>query len=259
MSSERVQREPLLTRENAKKAVRNPVEGVRHVTQRLEVRLKKMLYRDYETYYLSETKADVDEDPAAAVGPADLWEEMRTWQFEFLVKKAGLEEDDVLLDLGCGVLRGGIPLIEYLDVGNYYGMDISGDALEQGREAIASHDLADKDPTLVNNTDLRFQESELSTLQANVVWAQSVLTHLPPEQVQELLAHVDRVLDEGGQFYATWYKADEIVERANGFGFEYPLAVLQKWAGENGLSAEEVPCDHPNGLEMVVFQRRGSK
>jgi len=257
MSTDTPRREPLLTRENAIKAARNPGEALRHLHERAGVRLRKLLSRDYREFYLDETKADIEDDPAGAVGPADLWDEMRAWQFEFLVDEAGLGRDDTLLDLGCGVLRGGIPLIDYLDAGHYVGMDISADALAKGREFVREHGLEHKNPRLVNNDDLRFQHIALSRFQADIVWAQSVLTHLPPEEIQELLAHVDQVLDEGGMFYATWYEADEIVERRNGIGFEYPLSALQRWAESNGLIVAKVPCDHPNDLQMVVFHQAG--
>ncbi len=252
-----VRREPLFTFANARKAVQNPAEAVRHVRQRLATRFQRLRYDDYREFYLETTKSGVDEDPAAAVGPAELWDEMRRWQHEFLVDETGLDQEDYLLDLGCGVLRGGIPLIDYLESGHYTGMDISADALAKGREFVIEHGLEAKDPTLIQNDDLRFREPALDGVEADIVWAQSVLTHLPPEDVRELLANVNRVLAPGGRFYATIYESDErIIERRNGTGFEYPLATLRKWAHEHDLRAQPVACDHPNDLDMVVFEAR---
>jgi hypothetical protein len=39
----------------------------------------------------------------------------------------------VLVDLGCGTLRGGIPIIEYLDADSYIGVDVREEAIEEAR------------------------------------------------------------------------------------------------------------------------------
>ena len=59
----------------------------------------------------------------ALVGPGHLWKEKRDWQMGFLLNH-GLSPSDHFLDVGCGTLRGGIPIIEYLDPGNYTGFDV---------------------------------------------------------------------------------------------------------------------------------------
>lgn len=59
----------------------------------------------------------------ALVGAANVWQQAREFQFQFLLDQ-GLQKTDKLMDIGCGTLRGGIPMIEYLNIGNYYGMDL---------------------------------------------------------------------------------------------------------------------------------------
>jgi hypothetical protein len=59
----------------------------------------------------------------ALVGPAGVWQESRDFQIQFLTAR-GLKPEHSLLDLGCGVLRGGIPLIRYLDPGRFVGLDV---------------------------------------------------------------------------------------------------------------------------------------
>ena len=56
------------------------------------------------------------------VGPPDLWEMKREFQIRFL-RQAGLSPEHYLLDIGCGTLRGGIPLIDYLETGHYFGLE----------------------------------------------------------------------------------------------------------------------------------------
>ena len=54
------------------------------------------------------------------VGPPYLWKMKREFQIKFLTDM-DLKPDHYLLDLGCGTLRGGIPIIEYLEIGHYFG------------------------------------------------------------------------------------------------------------------------------------------
>jgi len=55
----------------------------------------------------------------AMVGPPGVWKDCRDFQINFL-RKMGLKTHHQVLDIGCGPLRGGIPLIRYLDAGNYF-------------------------------------------------------------------------------------------------------------------------------------------
>ena len=64
------------------------------------------------------------------VGPQDLWRMKRQFQIDFLLRM-GLQPDEDLLDLGCGTLRGGIPMIEYLHAGKYVGVDVRAEVLAE--------------------------------------------------------------------------------------------------------------------------------
>ena len=70
---------------------------------------------------------------AQLVGPADLWDMKRVFQINYL-KTCGMKPEHKIFDMGCGVLRGGIPIIEYLDQGNYTGFDVRDYVLEEGKE-----------------------------------------------------------------------------------------------------------------------------
>jgi hypothetical protein len=52
------------------------------------------------------------------------WDEIGRLQFDFL-NGAGLKPRHVLLDVGCGCLRGGVHFVAYLERGNYVGIDIN--------------------------------------------------------------------------------------------------------------------------------------
>ena len=56
----------------------------------------------------------------------------------------GLAPEHYLLDIGCGTLRGGIPLIAYLLNGHYFGIEMRADILDEGRTELAEAGLVGK-------------------------------------------------------------------------------------------------------------------
>ena len=135
----------------------------------------------------------------ALVGPPDLWEMKRQFQIDFL-RGAGLQPQHRLLDLGCGTLRGGIPLIAHLDPGNYAGVEVRRDVLDEGRRELADAGLAGKSPQLVHCE--RLAELDLGR-RFDVVWAVAVLIHMEDGILDEAVAAVARHLEDEGIFYAT--------------------------------------------------------
>eukprot|EP01006_Ploeotia_vitrea_P059900 TRINITY_DN74972_c0_g1_i1.p1 TRINITY_DN74972_c0_g1~~TRINITY_DN74972_c0_g1_i1.p1 ORF type:complete len:314 (-),score=40.54 TRINITY_DN74972_c0_g1_i1:279-1220(-) len=72
--------------------------------------------------------------------------------FEFL--KQHVNPTDRLLDFGCGALRLGIWLIDYLDTGNYYGVEYNTEMYQAGIDyELKLHDLEHKKPNMYNNKD----------------------------------------------------------------------------------------------------------
>lgn len=77
------------------------------------------------------------------VGPPHLWKMKRDFQIQFL-KHVGLQPEHYLLDIGCGTLRGGIPIIEYLEEQHYHGVEVRDSVLEAGRRELQEADLKAK-------------------------------------------------------------------------------------------------------------------
>lgn len=157
--------------------------------------------------------ADAAAQRHALVGPAHVWELKRDFQIAFL-RSVGLAPQHRLLDLGCGTLRGGIPLIAYLEPGHYTGLELRADVLEEGRRELAEAGLEDRRPDLRVCGDLAALELRR---QFDLVWAFSVLIHMSDAIAGTALAFVSRHLAPSGAFYANVNLGDAAERRWQGF------------------------------------------
>jgi cyclopropane fatty-acyl-phospholipid synthase-like methyltransferase len=132
------------------------------------------------------------------VGPANLWEAKRRFQINFL-QEVGLKPNHKLLDFGCGTLRGGLPLVDYLEPGNYYGLDVRIETLKEACNELEESGLEEKMPTLVNCHDL---SSLILTGGFDFIWAFSVLIHLADTKLEEFLSFAARNLKPDGKIFA---------------------------------------------------------
>lgn len=134
----------------------------------------------------------------ANVGPLHLWQRKREFQIRFL-KEAGLKPSDYFADIGCGTLRGGIPIIDYLDAGHYYGIESRPAVLEEAKQELDDAGLTAKAPVLVAEPDLAALKFEQAFDQ---IWAYAVLIHMTDDILDKCLGFVARHLTPTGQFHA---------------------------------------------------------
>jgi SAM-dependent methyltransferase len=162
-------------------------------------------------------------------------------QFEYL-KSRGLSPSDIVLDFGAGKLRAGRYLIDYLNPGNYYGLDISQNALELGWEQLDENQQS-KSPVLIQNTDCSLRCLRSGTVDFGI--ANSVWTHSPPSLVRETMESLQRVLAPDGEFTATYVTPEDtdsiIAHRLNPRMSYYTYDKLERWEISAGLSVEHAP------------------
>jgi SAM-dependent methyltransferase len=187
----------------------------------------------------------------------DQWLEFGQMQFDYLVRH-GLKPADRVLEIGCGNLRAGRLLIDYLETGNYYGIDISGEILTSALHVLSETGLQDKLPRLTLTQDLT-----LDFLPANhftVVHANSVFTHCPIEIIDECLANIGRILAPTGFFDFTFYADGKQEYQVHREDFYYRPVTLFVLAERHGLSAQllgdwDDPWDHQP--KMRITRRAG--
>jgi len=143
------------------------------------------------------TIVDPKQKRHAHVGSPELYKKSRDFQIKFL-KDMRLMPEDYLLDIGCGTLVGGIPIIRYLEKSHYYGIEKRLDVLEEARKELLESKLTHKTPVLLSED---FSSLNLER-EFNFMWASSVLIHFKDEILEDCFAFVSNHLSKQGKFYA---------------------------------------------------------
>lgn len=192
----------------------------------------------------------------ALVGPADLWEMKRDFQIKFL-QAMNLMPKDYLLDIGCGTLRGGLPLIAYLQAGHYFGLEAREEALNEGRKELREASLEEKSPVLFLSDDI----SQLTIDQSfNYIWAFSVLMHMNDKVLNDTLDFVSKHLSEDGVFYTNVNIGEMEEGNWQGFpvvarNFEFYIHMCTK----NGLAVTDIGSLKDHGHISNVESQDGQK
>ncbi len=196
-----------------------------------------------------------------------LWDVMGPMQLEYL-RSNGLQPGHRLLDVGCGSLRGGLHFIEYLEPGNYVGVDRSKRLVDAGRGELRDTGLDSRRPTLVVNEEFDFRG--LGSFDFAI--AQSVFSHLTFNRIVRCTSNAAEVLRPGGQFFATFFPhpgprlatapitvegdADALDVYCDRDPYYYDPDIF-RWLCEGSVLSCEYRGDwgHPRGQHMLVFTR----
>lgn len=242
------------------KGVKNPRKAPAFIRAKLSrnwYRFRRWLIfqiaSDHITAYRRWMRFRIDnEGVMAAVGGME--QEIGSLQFEFL-KDQGLQPSSRLLDLGCGSFRGGQFFIDYLDAGNYVGMDVSKEIITEGKERLDDELLEAKRPTFLVNDDLQLDEIS-DRPPFDFMLAQSVLTHLPREKISELFANLHKAIGEKGVFYATFFKKPDFAPDSPK-DFAYTMDEMTTLGKQHELAIELLPIEeypHPRDQRMMKIQ-----
>lgn len=221
-------------------------------------------------YYDLRRSADMIENGMHRELVGGMWSEIGKLQFEY-VKNNGLRSDERFLDIGCGCFRGGAFFIEYLNSGNYYGLDISQDLLDVGYNVeLKKLGLQSKQPK--NNLHCTEQfDASIFQVEFHYALALSLFTHLTINHIRLCLAQLASVMESGGEFYATVFLCP------NDYNIHEPLYHSKGGITTNSTSdpyhykfndllhaCEELPWEaklmkdweHPRSQSMIRFKRK---
>jgi len=198
----------------------------------------KSMYRNLVTPDTKDAQARTEEERLEEmVGPPGVWQESRDFQIDFL-RRNGLEPGDSVLDIGCGPLRGGIPLIRYLDEARYTGIDIRHRVIEEAWSQIRNEKLTIKAPNVVVSNS--FGREELGDTRFDCIWCFQVLYHLDDQLVEDCLAQIACRLAGHGSCYAN---VNLLSEEGRWKEFPYvrrSLEFYESIASRNGLQTRDL-------------------
>jgi cyclopropane fatty-acyl-phospholipid synthase-like methyltransferase len=185
-----------------------------------------------------------------------LWEELGAWQLDSL-RSIGLKPHHRLLDFGCGALRFGLSAIDYLDDGNYFGVDAFAPYIAAGRKLAQVAGIKKRFALLVS------RDFELDRFGVDFDFgnAQSVLTHMSGEECDRFMVMLRRVMKPGGIFFFTYligapqtqgmlYVGVQPMRR---FAMNDP-EFFAKLAQRHGATFEPLEIKHLTGQQVAQFR-----
>src|SRR5262245_47767723 len=133
-------------------------------------------------------------------------DEHRRFQMAFL-KGRGLISSHRLLEIGCGPLTAGIPIIEYLERGNYVEVDVRRTVLDMAWAEVGKAGLSAKNPRLICSSS--FGSEELGEQKFDFILSFCVLYHLYNDILKSYFAVIRRRLKPTGICLANVNVLDE--------------------------------------------------
>jgi hypothetical protein len=180
---------------------------------------------------------------------------------------AGLKPDSKLVDIGCGVLRGGYWLIHFLDPECYYGIEPHAGRLAMGLNTILEPEvLAAKRPRF--DTNPHFDTSVFNE-KFDFFLAYSIWTHAAKSQIQTMLDAFLRDAKDAGLFLtsylpASWRHPDYQGDKWHGTSHEsdvpgcihHSLRWIRAECDSRGLCVRELGRDNTYGQSWLEITRR---
>ena len=170
-------------------------------------------------------------------GSGDFIKMGKLFQNELIANKI-ITPSSYVLDVGCGIGRNALPLTTYLSTGKYEGFDIIKLGINWCKNNIStkypnfnftlvnlSNDLYKKDGESAKYFKFPYEDNSF-----DLVLVISVFTHMLPEEVNQYLSEIHRVLKIKGHCYSTFFILNDASERNmelnnSEFNFPYNMGV----------------------------------
>lgn len=126
------------------------------------------------------------------------------------VLRAGLRPEHICVDYGCGSLRVGQHLIQFLNPANYWGLDVVDRFFTDGFELLPL-ELKTKAPNLRVITPAALAETAQAYPDFVVCFA--VLTHVPPDELEAVLDRILSLTSGKSVLVLSFYEAESFIRR----------------------------------------------
>jgi len=167
----------------------------------------------------------------------------------------GLRAEHKLLEFGCGSLRVGRFLIQYLDKENYYGIEPNKKLLDSGIQANYLNELIEhKKPQFHISDDCNMPAFGI---EFDFILAYSVFTHLPVSQIKKSLKSANLAMNEKSIFLATYFegKEDNKLLDYSPRGIHYRPEFMFSMIEEASLNSIRLNLNHFLGQTWLLIRR----
>lgn len=162
--------------------------------------------------------------------------------------KRGLKPDDVFVDYGCGTLRVGALLINYLEPDRYIGLDIDQRLLDIGLGLLSAEAIDAKRPTVrvIRSDDL----IELSARRPDWIFSNGVVQHVSPDDLPVYFTNIHTLATTATTIGIRVTKLVEKSSRKSNNTWCHSLAEIETAARRAGLSVSNFgsTSDRTGGL-----------
>ena len=197
-------------------------------------------------YY--DDRAEGTDNPISAAGqwfPKELTSEI----CEEIISRIDISEDDLVLEIGSGSDVLGSYVRSKCKI--YVGIDISWNRIQKGHLVLSSAGISREDYEVHLAKDCLLKE--LQDQRFDVIWANSVLTHMPERDIREFLFALKAHLKQGGIFFFTFSPSERlgvtVPKQEKIKNFYYPTSYLKDLFEDCGYNFEVLLDGHAQMFE----------
>lgn len=192
-------------------------------------------------------------DYKSFVGPKELYDVIGLVQFSLLTF-FGLQCDMKVLDIGCGSLRLGKYLMEFVWKGNYYAIEPNDWLVKEALK----NECKSNNIIFSNNSD--FDLIGFNT-KFHYIIANSIFIHASKKQIKKCFQQVHKVIEKEGEFFFNYIKGKD--NTANNWSYPnsitYEKETLLKMAHENGFLWNDIDWYYPGKQKWVRLLKKGRR
>jgi hypothetical protein len=146
-------------------------------------------------------------------------------RFQAFRKMMHLEPRHRLIDYGCGSLRIGYHMMNYFDPGNYFGLDVTTDFIDIGKQLIGAS-LTERKPHLAAISPASIAEAK--AFNADFVFSSAVAMHVHPDETKTYYGNLQELTAKPGAELFFGVHLSRKPERFAPQGWSWPLEFYVK-------------------------------
>ncbi len=191
--------------------------------------------KKFSDFYVEKVSAQLDRgQPHATIGgrlKGDLdFHESGKPVLEHLIAR-GLKPEHTCVDYGCGSLRVGQHIMQYLDPGNFWGVDITDRFYNEGLRLLDDGIIDRCKPNLriIDKNTVQ----EVAAAEPDFLFAMAVLIHVPPAEVDEFWDRIMTCITGKTQTMIKIKCSDEPIQYS-GRSWSYPESMIEDAVASRG-------------------------